>query len=648
MPVQQLVAPSILCLLSALVLPFATLLAQDASPSPVGTPEGTAIAATIETQKQARSFQLNIPAPRGQITDSRGEPLAQTRISNNLALEFPGPNVADDRVLEFAHEQLRAVRLLVDRPISVTDEQILKHYRNRGALPLDIIQDLSPADTATIRNAAPARVILHAVYQRFYPNGILAAHVIGYTGKSGRVPEGPIQNNDPLWPGSEGREGIEQTFNAQLTGRVGEMSISLDASGTKTSEKVVLPPQPGFNVITTINADIQRSAEQALQKGAVRGALVVVDPNNGDILALASWPSFNPNAFIPAITPEAYNELNTNPNKPLLPRAFRSAYPPGSTFKVIVGLAALESEAIKPDDEFGCPAAMQIGNRTFHNWKKVGSGSLNFVQALTQSCDTYFYQVGIKTGSGPIIEWATKAGLGAKTGIPVNGEDSGRVPSEEYMTRVHGHKMLGGDLANLAIGQGDLLVTPLQMAQAMAAIGNGGTRYQSRLVSQVQTLDGRVVTAYEVRIKEQLGISAETLTQIKKGMVAVVSSPSGTASAARIPNVDVAGKTGTAQWGPKNNERTAAWFAGFAPADKPKYAFAALYEGAAKMADVHGGIYAAPLVAKVMKELFKEQEKPKKGKHSKKSKKRDNPEATPTPVKRAEPVSEPGDAVPSA
>ncbi|SRR5579862_100242 len=616
------------------------LKAQDNSPAPAAV-----TAPSWETQRQARTYLLDIPAPRGLITDGKGTPLAQTRVGYNLALEFPGPDETDTALLIFAHETMEAVRKVVDRPFIVSDAQILKHYRNRGLLPLDIVRDLPPSGVEAIQQAAIPHITLHPVYQRFYPNGPLAGAVIGYAGKSGRALDGPIQNNELLWPEAEGREGIEQAFNAQLTGKVGQMNLAFDANGIKTGEKIVLPPQPGYNVITTLDADIQRMAEQALEKGAKRGAVVILDPNNGDVLALASWPTFNPNVFVPAISPEAFKALANDPNIPLLPRAYRSAYPPGSTFKVIVGLAALESGAIKPDSEFSCPAALQVGNRTFHNWKKTGAGMLNFVEALTQSCDTYFYQVGIKTGSKPIDEWAVKAGLGAKTGIPIFGEAEGRVPTDEYMEKVYGRKLLNGDIANLAIGQGDLLVTPLQLAQAMGAIGNGGALYQTRLVRQVQTLDSRVVTAYEVRLKGNLDIKPEILAQIKKGMVGVVSGRNGTASAARIDNVSVAGKTGTAQWGPKNHERTAAWFAGFAPADKPKYAFAALYEGAAGLSDVHGGVYAAPLVAKVLRELFKDQSKTK---PDKKKKGRKGADATPaetppdeTPVKRAEPVETP-------
>jgi penicillin-binding protein 2 len=234
-------------------------------------------------------------------------------------------------------------------------------------------------------------------------------------------------------------------------------------------------------------------------------------------------------------------------------------------------------------------------------------------------------------------EWAMKLGFGARTGIPLGSEADGRIPTDDFMKQVHGRKMLDGDLANFSIGQGDVLVTPLQMAQAMATIGNGGTFYQTRLVKQVQSIDGQIVTAYSVRAREQLDIDPKILKEIKKAMVAVVSSRSGTAGRAAVPNVKVAGKTGTAQWGPKNKERTAAWFAGFAPADKPKYAFAAIYESDVSNAEVHGGTVAAPLVGKVLREVLKEEPK-----DDKKKKKKKTDEEDDAPPKAEEMQQEPG------
>jgi len=241
---------------------------------------------------------------------------------------------------------------------------------------------------------------------------------------------------------------------------------------------------------------------------------------------------------------------------------------------------------------------------TFRNWKKEGRGPLNFVQALTESCDTWFYQAGIKIGAEPIISTAQKMGFGAKCGIPLRGEVEGRVPTDDYMKATHGRKLLNGDIANLSIGQGDMEVTPLQMAQAMAMIANGGTFYQARLVQQVQTVDNEIVTAYQVREKRSLGISAMTMSQLNQALVNVVNAPSGTAHQAGMEKVEVAGKTGTAQWGPKKKERTAAWFSGFLPARQAQFAFAAVYEGDVG-ANVHGGSHAAPMIGRIFKEVYK-------------------------------------------
>jgi penicillin-binding protein 2 len=383
-------------------------------------------------------------------------------------------------------------------------------------------------------------------------------------------------------------------------------------------------------VVTTLDLHLQELAEKALEAKAKRGAIVIVDPNNGDILALASWPTYDPNLFVPSISAEQLKVLQNDPDIPLLPRAYRSSYPPGSTFKVAVGIAALESGAVIPDDRFECVPAIQIGNLTFHNWKKGDRGSLNFVQAFTESCDTWFYQVGIKTGAEPIVDWALKLGFGAKCGIPLRGEADGRVPNDEYMKATHGRRLLNGDIANLSIGQGDTQVTPLQMAQAMGIVANGGTFYQTRLVQQVQTFSNEIVTAYQVRAKRTLDLSPETRDELHTAMIDVVNGSGGTAHQASLDNVEVAGKTGTAQWGPKNKERTAAWFAGFLPADQPKFAFAALYEGDVG-SKVHGGSTAAPMIADIFGEIYKGQ----KANSAEKRRVREEKE-----VRRAEPVKE--------
>jgi penicillin-binding protein 2 len=580
-------------------------LTSTSSPTATSTPQEETIIPTFETQKMARTYILDIPAPRGQITDRNGVPLAQNRLSYNLAINFPTPlNFSDTEAVGFAREKIDRAGKLLGRRLRISDETILRHYRNRGIMPFEIAQNLSQTEYSQVKDNLPADMIVRPIYVRVYPNEKVAGHVIGYTGKTGRNPEGIVDNHETLWPETEGREGLEQTFNDMLAGKHGEYKLTFDKDGRKTSEKLITPAEPGYNVVTTLDVRLQELAEKSLEAKAKRGAMVIVDPNNGDILALASWPTYDPNFFVPSISPDRLKSLQSDLDIPLLPRAYRSAYPPGSTFKIAVGIAALESGAVQPDDRFECVPSIQIGNLTYHNWKKGDRGALNFVQALTESCDTWFYQVGIKTGAEPIVDWALKLGFGAKCGIPLRGEAEGRIPKDEYMKATHGRRLLNGDIANMSIGQGDIQVTPLQMAQAMGIIANGGTFYQTRLVQQVQSFDNQVVSAYQVRAKRTLDLSSETLDQVRTGMIDVVSGAGGTAHQANLDNVDVAGKTGTAQWGPKNKERTAAWFAGFLPTDQPRYAFAAVYEGDVG-SKVHGGSAAAPMIADVFKEIYK-------------------------------------------
>ena len=613
------------------------LLSQALAPSAVPgttTPpqaEEETIVPTFETQKLARTYILDVPAPRGQITDRNGESLAQNRLSYNLAINFPTPlDFSDAQALGFAREKIDRTARLIGRKLRISDEAILRHYHNRGIMPMEIAQNLSQLEYEQIKNGPPPGVIVRPIYVRVYPNGKVAGQIIGYTGKTGRNPDGIVDNHETLWPETEGREGLEQTFNEMLTGKHGEYKLTFDKDGRKTSEKLITPPDPGYNVVTTLDLRLQQLAEKALEAKAKRGAIVIIDPNNGDILALASWPTYDPNLFVPSISAEQFKLLQDDKDIPLLPRAYRSSYPPGSTFKVAVGIAALESHAVFPDDRYECVPSIQIGNLSFHNWKKGNRGELNFVQALTESCDTWFYQVGIKTGAQPIIDWALALGFGAKCGIPLRGEAEGRVPNDEYMKATHGRRLLNGDIANMSIGQGDIQVTPLQMAQAMGVVANGGTFYQTRLVQQVQTFDNQIVTAYQVRAKRTLNLSSETLDEVHTGMIDVVNGGGGTAHQASLDNAEVAGKTGTAQWGPKNKERTAAWFAGFLPADQPRYAFAVVYEGDVG-SKVHGGSAAAPMIADVFKEIYKGEKVVGQREH----RAREKPE-----IRRAEPVEE--------
>jgi len=566
---------------------------------------------TWETQKQARTYLLNIPAPRGQITDRNGAPLAQTRVCYNLGLKFPTPlEFTDSQAIIFARSQILTAEKLLARKFDVKDEDIFQHYKNRGILPFFLAEDLSPEEIAAVSRGLGTGLFLQPSYVRHYPLNALAGHIVGYVGRQAPLSVKPIENRDLIFPDSEGREGLEKVFDNELRGTSGVLNLTLNAEGKRTTERVIREPIPGYNVVTTLDLKVQKACEDALAASGRRGAVVVIDPNNGEILGMASRPSFDPNAFIPVIRSEVFDKLNKDPSDPLYPRAFRSAYPPGSTFKTFVGLAALQGGTVTPETRVSCPGGLQVGNFYFRNHRSGHSGNLTLAQALAQSCNTWFYQVGLKMGAQPIIEWAQALGLGRRTGIPLAAEAGGNIPTDEYMLKVHRRKILQGDVANISIGQGDILVTPLQMAQAMGVIAAGGTFHQTRLVKQIQSIDNRVVSAYPDRVRSELGITEENLADLNKGLVMVTTHGTGTGRrAATVKGVKVAGKTGTAQWGPVSKRRNAAWFTGFAPADHPLYAFAAVVEGNPGES-LAGGQNAAPVIGQVLATLLKDYKPP--------------------------------------
>jgi penicillin-binding protein 2 len=393
---------------------------------------------TWETQREMQSFSFSIPAPRGQITDCHGDPLAQNTLSFNLALQFPTPlHLTDKQVLAFAKEYIAFAKGLLQQPISLSEKAIVQHYHRRGLLPLDLIEDLSPAQLSIARSGLPSSLIIRQTYRRFYPEGELAAHIIGYTGRVAPLSVRAIENKDLIFPESEGREGIEQVFDNQLKGCPGSIANTYDENGQKNSERITQRPIAGNNVVTTLDKNLQLICEKVLRENCKQGAIVLLDPQTGEIKAMASYPGFNPNDFVPIINVQLFDKLNKDPSYPLLPRAFRSAYPPGSSFKIVVGLTALQEGIITPKETFHCPASLEIGHVVFHNWKQTDSGKLNFVQAFTQSCNTWFYQCGLKIKAEPMILWAHRLGLGQRTGIPMRGEAQGNIPDNKYMLHMH-------------------------------------------------------------------------------------------------------------------------------------------------------------------------------------------------------------------
>ena len=572
------------------------------------------LAASWKTQSNARILTLSIPAPRGQIVDRNGVPMAQNRVVYYLALNFPHfEQASPQQVLDFARAKIGTANRLLGKSWSLSDEVLVRHYENRRWLPLVFsVEDgmnvaLSPAEQEKLKPLLGNGLFLQPAYLRYYPKDDTACHIIGYTGKVRPLPVMTIQDGDPIFEELEGREGLETSFNSDLTGTPGRINVLFSPEGKELSKEMLRPPVPGHNVVTTLDYNYQKYAENALAKHARNGgAMVIMDVQSGDVLAMASNPGFDLNDFVPGISQAKFTALSDDPRLPLFPRTFRGEYPPASTFKVIVALAGLDSGAFTTRTTYDCSASMSIDNRIFHNWAKEGEGPLNVVNAIKRSCNTWFYQAGMDTGADALTSMALRMGFGEKTGLPLKAEEKGSVPTNAYMLQRFGHKILGGYLANMSIGQGSVLVTPVQACQAMVALADGMNMPQVRLVKQVQDLNDRVVQAFPIQTRKRVDLKPGARDPVVKGLIAVVSGSNGTGARAAIDHAQVAGKTGTAQWKifkDSDKNRNLAWFTGFLPANNPVYAFAVVYEGAPGE-DVSGGKKAAPIVHEVFTKIY--------------------------------------------
>jgi len=594
----------------AVLVACGTLHAQNAStPALVSASPGADLPATaplsrgpsdgsIITRRDARAITLKIPAPRGLIVDRVGEPMAQNQVAYQVALQYPQFESADRAyVVNWARTRLTALQPLVQAVTSYTDDELFDHYRHRRWLPLLVTGQMGEEDSRALEPKLTSGLILHPVYRRYYPHGEVAAHILGYSGSVGKLPTGPINFNEPLWEESEGRAGLEKLFDGQLNGEPGMKKLLFDESGNKLLEEQVKRPRPGGTLVTTLDLKWQLLAEKILREGCRRGAFVVIDVITGEVLVMASRPSFDLNLFIPGISDAKFKELNEDPATPLYGRAFQSAYPPASSYKPIVALAALNNGVVTEESTIYCPAAITIGRHTFNNWTKTPEGSINVKRAIARSCNTWFYQIGIKTGPSVFLGLSRQLGMGERSGLPLIGENPGLVPNDEWMLKHEKRRILDGDTANMSIGQGSLLATPLQVAQAMAGIANGGALPKLHLIRQVQDTRGRVVQAPIPERKNWLGVDPLAVDVVRKGMADTVNSGGGTGRSAGLSYTKLCGKTGTAQWGPPSRNQRLAWFAGFVSDENPRYAFAVLYEGRPNE-KVSGGRMAAPMVKK--------------------------------------------------
>lgn len=573
---------------------------------PPKEPAKLGIAISDKNDKNARTLFLSIPAPRGQIVDRNGVPLAQNKMAHFLGVQFPLiGDMPDVEVLKFARNLIPYIQKHTPDGWEIEDKTILEHYKNRRWLPLLASRPIPAEAQENAGKLVPQGIVVTPCYFRTYPNGVAACHILGQMGKTGGMTTNPIQNGDTIFPATEGRDGLERKFNAALTGTPGKINVVFNAKGEKVSEEIVDRPKPGNTVVTSIDLEMQKTAERVLRDHSRRGALVIMDVSTGDLLVFASNPEFDPNVFAYGVREADYKKLITDPDKPLLCRAKSEIYPPASTFKVVTALAALEAGHVDAGTYYECTSSMLIGDRYFKNWNRNGEGSMNVIDAIKRSCNTWFYAAAMATGSTPVTSMATRLGLGEGTGLCLP-ESIGVVPTPEWCKANKRAKIGGGDLANVAIGQGDVRVTPLQDCAMMAGIARGHSVPRARLVQQIQNLDGVITEFFPPEKKTELELRPESLRLVRAGMRAVVEESDGTGKAARNDYVKVAGKTGTGQWYVANGEWVyMTWFSGFIPANNPQYAFAAIYEGSKGEDQISGGKKVAPIIGEVFNEIYR-------------------------------------------
>jgi penicillin-binding protein 2 len=529
-------------------------------------------------------------APRGNIYDRRDRLLAGSRLAFSVCV------VPDEVHVTGADDTAAALAQLLSMPA----DEVRKTLEGSGAARFEaafLLREASPEVVARLEEhsiyTSGVSVLADAV--RHYPHGALAAHVLGYvrevSGEELARPENAGYRPLDLI----GKDGVEKVAEQALKGIDGGDQIEVDARGRRVRTLGTMAPQSGRSVWLTLDLDVQQAAEEAL--GGRAGAVVAMDPWTGEVLAMASGPSYDPNVFVGALSPEEWRRLS-GPGHPQQNRATTSHYPPGSLFKLVTAAAALEAHEVSPEDRFHCSGAFRIGSWTLRCWKRSGHGDLDFTRGFAQSCNVMFSTLGRRTGPERLAEMARRFGLGARSGIDLPEEAAGLIPDPEWKRKKRSQPWYPGDTCQLAVGQGDCLVTPLQMAREVAVIANGGKLVTPRVILRVEGED----TAVRGKRQRSVGLEPETIEAIRAGMRAVVA-PGGTASRIATDRYAIAGKTGTAQ---APGGQPHAWFGGYAPADDPKLVVVVVVE--------HGGsgsAAAAPIARHVMDAaLLPEKERP--------------------------------------
>ncbi len=448
-------------------------------------------------------------------------------------------------------------------------------------------------------------VMIQVESQRNYPGGVTAAHLLGYVGE---ISADQLEKPEfvDLHQGSiVGQYGVEKSYDRHMRGMAGQKNVEVDALGHEKKAVVVERPQAGNDLYLTIDVRLQKVAEDLL--GGEYGAIVALDPNSGDILAMASRPGFDPNVLSRELTAKQWVEIVQDEGRPLNNRASQGQYPPGSIFKIPMAVAALETKTMSPSSTVFCNGGYQFGKRLYHDWKASGHGYVDLHNALVQSCDVYFYTIGQRMGIDVMAEFGKDFGLGKATGVELPSERAGIMPSTAWKQKAKNEQWLPGETISAAIGQGYVTVTPLQMASLVGTVANNGVSYRPRLVQAVMDRTSGNLQELPAVPRGKINAKPETFRVIKDALADVVTR--GTATRAKSSMVTIGGKTGTAQvaalrTGPEENIpkkfRDHAWFVAFAPVESPKIAVAVLAEHMG-----HGGAAAAPLAKEVIETYMK-------------------------------------------
>ena len=556
--------------------------------------------------------EIEIPAKRGLIMDRTGKILADNQPAYKLQID----RVVMKPLLKSDKQRRQKLEHFLAQVLELPPQEVTTRWDKEAAKlsttqPFPIAEDLTMSQVAKVQAQSIAfpEVNVVPVQRRNYPYATMAAHVLGFIGE---VNDKELTQDPRLEQGDLiGKRGVELMYDPYLRGQDGAEFWEYDADGRRLSEYVPArqQPVPGDNIYLTLDFELQRRAEQYFIENEMVGAAVALDPRNGEVLAMVSSPAFNPNVYSKRFTPEVYKTITSNPFKIELNRAIQGLYSPGSVFKVVMAMAGLSEGVVGPDTHFGCAGSGVFFGRRFRCWKPEGHGSVDVERALKVSCDIYFYQTGARLGVDKIKEHANRLTFGEISHIDLDGERAGLVPSTKWANEKQHRKWYPSETISVAIGQGPLIVTPLQVANMAAAVANGGKVFQPHVVRYVDRVqkDGSY-KRFRVpsKVIHEVTLAPNALQAVRTGMWQVVNDQGGTGANARVEGLDVAGKTGSVQviayagrikaTSLPFKYRDHAWFASFAPANNPQMVVVVFVEHGGA-----GGADAAPL-AKVMYE----------------------------------------------